>query len=85
MFYACLKKDILAHARKERAKVNAWFFKTGKGEYGHGDIFLGIKVPETRKLADRYWQELTIDEVQELLNSKIHEKRLLAPPLHLLA
>lgn len=73
-----LELDIKKLANKQQSLILQRFFKTGKGEYGHGDIFLGIKVPETRKLADRYWQELTIDEVQELLNSKIHEKRLLA-------
>ncbi|HLC57763.1 MAG TPA: DNA alkylation repair protein [Candidatus Nanoarchaeia archaeon] len=73
-----LELDIKKLANKQQSLILQRFFKTGKGEYGHGDIFLGIKVPETRKLADKYWQELTIDEVQELLNSKIHEKRLLA-------
>src|SRR3989344_348559 len=73
-----LELDIKKLANKQQSLILQRFFKTGKGEYGHGDIFLGIKVPETRKLADRYWQELTIDEVHELLNSKIHEKRLLA-------
>jgi 3-methyladenine DNA glycosylase AlkD len=62
---------------KERAKNSQWFFKTGPGEYGEGDRFLGIKVPELRKLAKNY-QAIPLTEVIQILRSPIHEERLLA-------
>jgi len=62
---------------KKRAAVSQRFFKTGPGEYGEGDIFLGITVPELRRLAASY-QAITLREVAQLLRSAIHEERLLA-------
>jgi len=62
---------------REKAKVLQRFFKTGPGEYGEGDVFVGVKVPELRKLAKEY-HEITVKEVKQLLKSDIHEERLLA-------
>jgi 3-methyladenine DNA glycosylase AlkD len=59
----------------ERAQVLQGFFKTGPGEYGEGDVFLGIRVPQLRKLAKEY-QDMEITDVRELLMSPIHEERL---------
>ena len=62
---------------REKAKVLQRFFKTGPGEYGEGDVFVGVKVPELRKLAKEY-HEITVKEVKQFLKSDIHEERLLA-------
>lgn len=72
-----LKKDLQKLADPARAKILSRFFKTGKGEYGEGDVFLGIKVPEQRKMVNKYG-DLTFTEIQSLLNSKVHEERLIA-------
>jgi 3-methyladenine DNA glycosylase AlkD len=72
-----LKKELRSKSDKQKAKKLQKFFKTGIGEYGQGDIFLGITVPETRKLAKKY-DKLSLSETTILLNSEIHEERMLA-------
>lgn len=64
------------YASKERAAVNARFFKTGKGEYGEGDRFLGVTVPHARKVAKAF-VGLSMADVEVLLQSSWHEVRLL--------
>lgn len=61
----------------KRAEVSAWFFKTGKGQYGFGDVFLGITVPKMREVAKKYL-DLSFEDIQNLLLSKIHEHRFVA-------
>ena len=70
-----LKLQKLGIARN--ARILQGFFKTGKGEYGEGDIFLGVRVPELRKLAHGH-RDIRISDVRKLLRSPIHEERLLA-------
>lgn len=69
-----LKKELRASADPERAKNLAWFFKTGKGQYGYGDRFIGLTVPTLRRIAHRY-VDLPLTDVARLLASPIHEHR----------
>jgi len=64
-------------ANKEKAKILSYFFKTKKGEYGEGDVFLGITVPVLRKLAKEY-NHLSFDEIENILSSEIHEYRFIS-------
>ena len=72
-----IHNDLLQLANEQIAEHSQRFFKTGKGEYGEGDIFLGIRVPLLRKLVKKYGG-ISITEVRRLLSSKFHEERLLA-------
>jgi 3-methyladenine DNA glycosylase AlkD len=65
-------------ADPERAKNSAWFFKTGTGQYGEGDQFIGVTVPQQRKIAKQFYKQLTLEEVLESLHSPWHEERLTA-------
>lgn len=70
-------KELLSFKSPQKEEVFVRFFKTGKGEYGEGDIFLGLSVPITRKIALKY-RDLPINEIQKILNNKYHECRLAA-------
>ncbi len=72
-----LQKEFRVLANPKKAKILAGFFKTGKGQYGEGDKFLGITVPQTRALVKKYWQ-MPMAETLELLQSQFHEERLFA-------
>ncbi len=72
-----LLREMEAVADERKAKNLAWFFKTGRGEYGEGDIFLGITVPVSRRIALRY-THLSLTEIAKLLASPIHEHRFAA-------
>lgn len=69
--------EIKQKANNDKAKILARFFKTGKGEYGEGDLFLGITVPISRTIAQKY-SHLSLNEVGKLLQNKYHEIRLIA-------
>jgi len=72
-----LRTEVQRKRNSKKAKLLQGFFKTGKGEYGDGDIFLGIMVPESRKLARKY-NSLSFPDIEKLLKSKFHEERLIA-------
>jgi 3-methyladenine DNA glycosylase AlkD len=67
-------------ARQDPAQVEGLsrFFKTGKGQYGEGDQFLGIKVPVTREVVKQCWQETSFDDLEVCVRSEYHEMRLAA-------
>ena len=67
-------------ARRDPSQVEGLsrFFKTGPGQYGEGDKFLGIKVPVTREVVRRFWPSVSVDELEECIASEYHEVRLAA-------
>lgn len=72
-----IRKKLQTLGSKEDAAFLQRFFKTGPGEYGEGDVFLGVRVPQVRKLVKQY-PEAGLKEARQLINSPIHEERLLA-------
>jgi 3-methyladenine DNA glycosylase AlkD len=72
-----LKKELKKSGTSQKAKASAWFFKTGAGEYGEGDVFIGVTLPEQRTIASRY-KESALPAIEELLHSKEHEFRMTA-------
>ena len=72
-----IQKEIRANADPAKAKILQNFFKTAKGQYGHGDRFLGVTVPVLRKIAKKYI-EMDLDDAIRLLESSYHEERFAA-------
>lgn len=72
-----LKNDLRTYIIPEKAAYFPRFFKTGPGQYGEGDQFLGVSVPNTRVVAKKY-ADIPIGDIQKLLYSPWHEERLLA-------
>lgn len=72
-----VRKALRKYADKEKAKVLRGFFKTKPGEYGEGDIFLGVTVPLVRNIVKQF-KDLPLRDLKKLLHSNIHEERLLA-------
>lgn len=70
-----LREDLRAGADSKRAAATQRYFKTGKGEYAEGDIFLGVAAPQTRAIVKKYWREISITDVKNILRSEIHEER----------
>lgn len=73
-----LYNEILARQDAEQAVNLSRFFKTGKGQYGEGDKFLGIKVPTTRDVVQQCWQETSFEDLETCICSEYHEIRLAA-------
>ena len=71
-----LRNEIKKSANPQKVKILQKFFKTGNGQYGEGDIFIGLMVPESRKISKKYLN-LTFKEISILLSSRIHEERLI--------
>lgn len=69
---------LLAEQNPEKALFQAHFFKTGPGQYGEGDQFLGLTVPQQRVVANQFWKSTTLQDISELLESPYHEARLTA-------
>jgi 3-methyladenine DNA glycosylase AlkD len=77
MVFDAIQKELDALASPEAARTAQWFFKTGPGEYGEGDVFRGIRVPVLRKLAGKYG-DIGLSDAERLLELTFHEDRLLA-------
>ena len=73
-------QEIIAYMESQRneqqRQVLTGFFKTAPGEYGYGDEFLGLKVPQTRDVVQAVTKDFPLDEVPTLLMSEWHEVRL---------
>jgi 3-methyladenine DNA glycosylase AlkD len=67
--------ELKKRSNKSQAVLAQRFFKTAKGEYGYGDVFIGVRVPVIRQIARKY-QLLTLSEIEKLTSSKLHEVRL---------
>ena len=70
-------KEIILNGNKDKGLILSRFFKTGKGQYGEGDLFLGITVPVSRKIAQKYG-EIKFSDISILIKNKYHEVRLIS-------
>ncbi|MCL2888347.1 MAG: DNA alkylation repair protein [Elusimicrobia bacterium] len=73
-----IEKDLVAAGSKKDAVFLQRFFKTGKGQYGEGDIFIGVRAPQNRAIAKKYFKEISLEDAEKLLHSPIHEHRVCA-------
>ncbi len=70
-----VKKELFKQASDTDAVSLSWFFKTGPGEYGEGDQFIGVRMPSIHKVCKEF-KDLPLKEIQELIESPIHEHRM---------
>ena len=71
-------KELKDNGNKAFAEHHAKYFQTQKGGYGEGDIFFGLKVPQQRAIGKKYFKEISLPEIEELLKHKVHEVRFTA-------
>ncbi|MBP7056444.1 MAG: DNA alkylation repair protein [Candidatus Omnitrophica bacterium] len=71
-----VKKKLREEADPEKAVILQRFFKTGPGEYGEGDVFLGVVLPKIRGIVKNHYDALDLEDVAEIIRSRIHEERL---------
>ncbi|MGB0757052.1 MAG: DNA alkylation repair protein [Patescibacteria group bacterium] len=74
--YKQVVSELKSSSSPKRAQQAQRFFKTGKGEYGEGDVFIGLTMPEQRKIAKAYFKQISFVDIEKLLQSKIHEYRM---------
>src|SRR5690242_257615 len=72
-----LQDDLQLQASPTKATLLQKYFKTGAGEYGEGDIFIGLTVPQSKMIAKKY-KTLELKDIEVLLTSKVHEERFIA-------
>ncbi|MBS9524844.1 DNA alkylation repair protein [Litoribacter alkaliphilus] len=73
-----IQEELLQHADPEKAEFLPKYFKAVPGGYGEGDRFIGVKVPFQRKVAQKHYRDLSLDELEALLTQEVHEYRLTA-------
>ena len=73
-----LMSDMIKRADPSQVSGLSRFFKTGPGQYGEGDKFLGIKVPVTREVVKACWRDTSMEDIRECIESEYHELRLAA-------
>ena len=71
-----LESELIANHNKDDALFLQRFFKTGKGQYGEGDHFLGLRVPLTRSITKKYYKDLSMQDLDYLVSNKWHEVRM---------
>lgn len=75
---AQIKQDLRNNIDATKAAFFPRFFKTGKGQYGEGDIFWGITIPKLRSAISKYFKDTTLDDIQHLILDPVHEVRIAA-------
>jgi len=78
MTYKKIASELNKSSNQAKAKILSGFFKTGKGQYGESDKFLGITVPQQRQISKKHYESASFEDLQKMLKSKIHEYRLTA-------
>ena len=67
--------QLKSFATKDRKKINEWFFKTGPGQYSEHDQFIGVRMPQIRLIAKKYFKEISFNKLDQLINHPTHEIR----------